>query len=148
MKKIFVLLAFLFAGILASAQVISPVKWSYAAKKDKNGTATVFLKATIEPPWHIYSVNQKPGGPAKTSFTFVPSKDYTLVGRLDEPTPISRFEEVFGLTVNYFEKSVVFSQRIKLKANETLVKGKVSFMACTNKECLPPDEVEFSIPIK
>ncbi|MGV3466400.1 MAG: protein-disulfide reductase DsbD domain-containing protein [Heyndrickxia sp.] len=98
--------------------------------------------------WHIYSVNQKEGGPEKTSCTFFPSKDFTLIGKVQEPKPTKKHEEVFGMDVFYFERSVVFTQKIKLNKPGTVVKGKLSFMACTSEQCLPPDEVSFSIPVK
>jgi hypothetical protein len=65
-----------------------------------------------------------------------------------EPTPITKYEKVFSMNVGYFENSVVFQQKIKLKsAKATAVKGKLEFMTCNDSKCLPPDEVEFSIPL-
>ncbi len=56
----------------AYAQIETPVRWSYAAKKVNGKEAVVLLKATIKPGWHIYSLNVKDGGPIKTSFEFTP----------------------------------------------------------------------------
>jgi AFG3 family protein len=108
----------------------------------------VLIKATIDQGWHIYSQNVADGGPVKTSFTFAPSKEYTLVGKTAEPKPISKYEKVFNMNVGYFENSVVFQQKVKLKsAKAAAVKGKLEFMTCNDQKCLPPDEVEFSIPL-
>jgi hypothetical protein len=83
-----------------------------------------------------------------SSFTFAPSKEYTLVGKTAEPKPISKYEKVFNMNVGYFENSVVFQQKVKLKsAKAAAVKGKLEFMTCNDQKCLPPDEVEFSIPL-
>ena len=131
----------------SKAQVLKPVKWSYAAKKASDTEATVLFKADIEESWHIYSAYQKGGGPLKTSFKFSPSKDYTLVSKISEPKPLSVFDKNFDVQVDYFEKTVTFQQKIKLKTKQTTVKGKLEFMACTKAQCLPPDEVNFSIPI-
>ena len=70
MKKILLVLIMLVSINTLKAQIMNPVKWSYAAKIGEGGTATLYLKATIESGWHVYSVNQKPGGPQKTEFTF------------------------------------------------------------------------------
>jgi hypothetical protein len=52
------------------------------------------------------------------------------------------------MNVGYFENSVVFQQKVKLKsAKAAAVKGKLEFMTCNDQKCLPPDEVEFSIPL-
>ena len=149
MKKVFVLaLSLLCITVALKAQILTPVKWSYAAKKTGPNTAVVFLKATIDNGWHIYALNVKDGGPIKTSFTFSPSKDYTLSGPTQEPTPITRFEKSFGMDVSYFEKEVVFQQKITLKVGQTVVKGTLEFMTCNDQKCLPPDDIEFSIPVK
>jgi DsbC/DsbD-like thiol-disulfide interchange protein len=130
------------------AQILTPVKWSYAAKKITATEAVVFIKATIDDGWHIYSVNQKPGGPLKTSFKFVASPDYVLSGKVTEPKPIKKYEDGFMMDVFYFEKTVIFQQKIRLKKGQATVDGKVEFMVCNNKQCLPGDTAAFSIPIK
>jgi thiol:disulfide interchange protein DsbD len=141
----------LFTGLIlcnpARAQIESPVKWSYAAKKINNDEAALFLKATIDPGWHIYSTAQKDGGPVKTSFSFVPSGDYTIVGTVSEPKPVSKYETAFGMDVSYFENSVVFRQKIRLNAATTVVKGSLKYMVCNDQKCLPPETVSFAIPI-
>jgi hypothetical protein len=52
------------------------------------------------------------------------------------------------MNVSYFENSVVFQQKVKLNAKSSIVKGKVEFMVCDDKQCLPPEEVEFSVAVK
>lgn len=149
MKKITLILSLVFMSTLgAFAQLENPVSWSYAAKKTSPTEATVYLKATIEGDWHIYSQNIKAGGPNKTDFTFAKSNDFTLVGKTTEPKPITKYEKVFKMDVLYFENEVVFQQKIKLKKGATVVKGKVEFMVCNEKQCLPPNDVTFSIPVK
>jgi len=146
MKKLIVLAVALVLGIGAKAQIESPVKWSYAAKKTSSTEAVVFLRATIQDGWHIYSQNVKEGGPIKTSFTFAPSKEYILVGQTSEPTPVTKYESAFSMNVSYFEKTVTFQQKIKLKsANASVVKGKLEYMTCNDHKCLPPEDVEFSV---
>ena len=142
------MMAMLFTAA-AFAQIEAPVKWSYAAKKISATEAVVLVKATIEPGWHIYSQNIKDGGPVATSFTFTPAKNYTFVGKPAEPKAITKYEDAFKMNVSYFENSVIFQQKVKLKsAGATTVKGKVEYMTCNDRKCLPPDEVEFSVAVK
>jgi beta-lactamase class D len=148
MKRILLLLSVLLIGTGALAQIEKPVKWSYAAKRISSTEAVVFLRATIQETWHIYSQNVKDGGPIKTSFTFSPSKEYTLVGKTAEPTPVTKYEDAFKMNVSYFENTVTFQQKIKLKsANVTSVKGQLEYETCNNKKCLPPEDVDFDIPL-
>ena len=148
MKRSILLAALLFlVGSVLHAQILVPVKWSYGAKKVNDTAAIVFLKATIDSGWHVYSQHVKPGGPIPTSFTFDRSADYELVGKTVEPRPIVRMEKVFAMNVGYFERSVIFQQKIKLKKAQVTVGGKLGFMTCNDKECLPPDNLRFSIPV-
>lgn len=143
-----------FAGLLVlscqslSAQILKPVRWSYGVKKLNAKEAVVFIKATIDEGWHLYSQHIEEGGPVKTTFTFPASKDYTLNGSTREPKPIVRMESAFNMQVAFFEKSVIFQQKIKLKKQQTTVKGSVEYMTCNDEKCLPPDTQSFSIPIK
>lgn len=148
MKKIILTVVIALLSIATYAQIQEPVTWSYAAKKTSATEATVYIKATIEDGWHLYSQFVKDGGPVKTTFTFPKSAAYTLVGTTTEPKPITKHEATFNMNVSYFEKSVVFQQKVKLKGKTAVVKGKLEYMVCDDKQCLPPSEVEFSVAVK
>lgn len=149
MKKLTIILALFFCTAAgAFAQIENPVTWSYGQKKISKTEAIIYLKATIEDGWHIYSQNLKPGGPIKTSFTFAPSKDYVKVGKTIEPKAANKFEKVFNMNVGYFEKQVIFQQRVKLLKPTATVKGKLEYMVCDETKCLPPTEVEFTVLVK
>jgi thiol:disulfide interchange protein DsbD len=149
MKKITTIITVLILFALQSkSQILQPVKWSYAAKKTSATEAVVFIKATIDAGWHVYSQFVKDGGPVKTTIDFTPSDTFTLVGKITEPQPIIRMEKAFGMEVGFFEKSVIFQQKIKLKARQVTVSGKLEYMTCNDQKCLPPDDIDFSIPVK
>lgn len=148
MKKIlFIAVAMMFSMQL-HAQILTPVKWAYGFKKIGKQEAVIFIKATIDEGWHVYSQTVKDGGPVKTTFTFAASKAYTLVGKTQEPTPITRYEKVFSMNVSFFEKSVIFQQKVRLKTGQATVKGTLEYMTCNDKQCLPPETVEFSLAVK
>ncbi len=148
MKKLILTLFVALFSAATYAQIQDPVSWSYAAKRTSATEATVYLKATIEDGWHLYSQFVKEGGPVKTTFSFAKSPAFTLVGRTVEPKPIKKYEPTFKMEVSYFEKSVLFQQKVKLKGKTAVVKGKLEYMVCNDHECLPPSEVEFSITVK
>lgn len=148
MKKVLLLMFVFLISAGAYAQIERPVKWSYAAKKLGKNEVLILLRATIQDGWHIYSQNVKDGGPIKTSFTFSPSKEYALVGKTSEPAPVTKFEDAFKMNVSYFEKTVTFQQKVKLKSgNVTAIKGQLEFMTCNDKKCLPPEDVDFTVPL-
>ena len=66
MKKLVLLMTAVILTIAgAFAQIHKPVKWTVASKKVNDKEAIVFVKATIQDGWHIYSQNVKDGGPIK-----------------------------------------------------------------------------------
>src|SRR5438552_16003812 len=118
MKKLLLLTAIAVMAHTVRAQILSPVKWSCAAKRTGQNEAMLLFKASIDDGWHIYSVHQAPGGPVKTAFKFTPGAGYTLIGKVSEPAPLTKFEDAFGIDVKYFEKEVVFRQTVRLKTGK------------------------------
>ncbi|MCE2845749.1 MAG: thioredoxin family protein [Sphingobacteriales bacterium] len=133
--------------LLVQAQIQRPVKWSFKADRKEN-KVTVTLNATIDAGWHVYSQNLPAGGPIPTSFTFTPSADYTLSGKVSEPPSEEIYDANFDMKVRYFGESAVFRQKLDAKTDKAFsVNGKLEFMVCNDQMCLPPEEVEFSIPV-
>jgi thiol:disulfide interchange protein len=134
----------------AQAQIERPVTWKFAASPaNQAGEATLTFSASIAGNWHIYSQFIEEGGPEPTSFKFVPSPDYELVGKVTEsPEPVKAFEKAFNMNIAYFPKRAVFSQKIRLKTPQTTVKGTLTFMVCNDEKCLPPDDLDFSLDVK
>lgn len=149
MKKISLTLIILFSLGILKAQILHPVHWSYGAKVISKDKAVIFLKATIDDGWHIYSTTQKDGGPVKTSFAFKTSTDYMLDGSIAEPDPITRYEKSFEMDVNYFERTVIFRQKVNLKTvgNKHFIVGTLNFMACNDHQCLPPETLDFKVQV-
>lgn len=136
------------SGIAAKGQILKPVHWSYAAKKVSKTRVIVLFKATLEPGWHIYSQHIQAGGPVKTSFTFARPSGYALIGETREPKSLTRMETVFHMKVRYFEHRVIFQQYIRLKKPEVTVRGMLEYMTCNDHQCLPPEDLNFSVPVK
>lgn len=149
MKKYYiaVLITLLFT-VKSKAQILEPVHWSYAAKRISQTEAVVFLRAAIDASWHVYSQYVKDGGPVKTTITFDTSKEYQTIGTTAEPKPITRMEKVFNMDVSFFESSVIFQQKIKLKAKQATITGKLEYMTCNDHQCLPPTDIDFSVVVK
>lgn len=140
--------AVLLISATSFGQILKPVKWSYASKKINDKEAVLFIKATIEDGWHIYSMTVPENGPQATAFSFSSSKAYQLNGKTQAPKPIVKHDPTFDMEVGYYKKSVVFQQNVKLSQSSPTVKGTLTYMVCNDKQCLPPEEVAFSIPVK
>jgi len=148
MKHLYLIALSVLFAFSAKSQILAPVKWSYGSKKTSKTTAIIFIKATMDNGWHIYSQHTPKDGPIKTTIKFVPSKTYTLNGKTIEPKPIIKFEKTFGMNVSYFEKTVIFQQKVNINTSDPTIKGTIAFMACDDTRCLPENTINFSIPIK
>ena len=137
------LLIFLFS-CLSCLLTIAQVDFSHYVKQTADDEITIFFSGKMSDGWHIYSQNEK-NGPTPTTLTISSIKGAELVGKLTaDQKPIKKFEEVFDAEVMYFEKSVLFSQKLKLTDSKYAVEGYLEYGACNDQNCLPPTSVYFS----
>ncbi len=139
----------LFAGFVSMAQSDKMVQWKYEVKKIGDKTYEVHMTANINGNFHMYAQKVGVEGPLPTTFNFTKNPLITLQGDVKEVGKlIKKHETVWEGNVNYYEKSVDFVQVVKLKANvKTNLAGKVEFMVCDEKQCLPPGDVEIKVNI-
>lgn len=124
----------------AFAQILEPVKWQFGSKKINLKEAVVFIKATIENGWHLYSQHVEDSGPQATTFTFNPSGDFKLIGNTAEPKAKTVFEPVFNMNVPYFDSEVVFQQRVKVISGQPTIKGTIVYQVCNDERCIPGEK--------
>lgn len=148
MKKTILMMAVLFVTAF-SAHSQDVVKWSFSSKKIAEKTYELHLTASISSSWKIYSQKTPEGGPLPTKITFAKHPMLTVVAEAKEIGKLNKaHEEVFGVDVLYYKDKVDFVQIVKLKNKvKTVVSGTVEFMACDEKQCLPPNETPFKIAL-
>jgi len=150
MKKLLTLIIFVFAVAMSRAQ-LNPVTWSFSSTKIGDKLYEVKMVATIQSKWHLYSQKQPEDAIAMpTTFTFNPNPLFSLEGKLRETGKLEKFtDKELGLSANQYSNKVVFTQKIKLKANvKTNLTGSVMYQTCDDKKCLPPKTVPYTIAIK
>jgi hypothetical protein len=149
MKKLILSFLPLFFFAAAFAQMENPVKWTYSAKKIRADIYELHMTAMLEPKWHIYSQDIKGDGPVPTSIAFDKNPLIKPDGKVAEMgTQEKEYDKNFGMTLKYYDNKVDFVQKIKLKAAvATVAKGKITYMVCNEKKCLPPKDIPFSIKI-
>jgi hypothetical protein len=151
MKKALLLFLILPLFWQAKAQPINPISWSFSAVKTGEKMYEIQMKATIQENWHLYSQVQPDDAIAiPTTFTFNPNPLFKLEGKIQEAGKLEKFsDKTLGVSANQYSHSVVFVQKVKLKASaKTNLTGSVEYQTCDDKKCLPPKTVKFSIPIK
>lgn len=148
-KALFGALLLSLVSLTTIAQIFNPVSWSTNVVSNDDGTYNLEIKAEIEEYWHLYSQTlPSEDGPVATEFTFKTSDDYELIGKVVEPKAITEFDPNFEMDLNYFEKSVTFTQKIKaLNPGDLNIAAEAYFMVCDAEKCLPPEYVDLEFKI-
>ena len=135
---------------LSSAQIFHPVRWSFKMTKISGNTYTFCAKATMEDQWHIYSHIQ-PGNAISTPTTIVFDKKLGIqtIGKLREIGKLEKYlDKKNNIGANEYAGEVEFTQLIVVKnTSQRKLWGIVTYQACTNKQCLQPDNADFSLDI-
>lgn len=124
-KKISLIIILMCVAFISKAQDV--VKWEIQCKKIAANTYEVHFTPKMQASWHIYSLKVSGGMGMPTSFSFENNPLITLKGGVKE----------IGMQQD-------FVQKIKLKKDTVaILKGRITFMACNDEQCLPPQTVEF-----
>jgi len=150
MKRILLLAGLFLFTFSLQAQVDNPVQWTIESKAVSETEFDLIFKAKIEEGWKTYSANQNYGddayGPVPTGVFFDGSGHFEKVGPVKESDNRKAAKEPLfdDLTVAYFTKYAVLTQRIKVKDFSQPVTGYIESMACNDEKCLPPTSKDFS----
>ncbi|MCA1756809.1 MAG: thioredoxin family protein [Bacteroidales bacterium] len=133
---------------LSNAQIYDPVDWSFSYEKVDNNTWDIIFTAEIEEHSHLYSINLPEDNIAiPTSFTVEESDLFKIVREVYEvDTPDVVFNDL-GYDDVYFSESAEFRMRITSELSSFTVSGYVTYMACDDERCSPPQDVEFSVAL-
>ncbi len=143
MSKWFNALFFSFLTLSFYSQIFEPAKWSFDQKEIAPNTYELMFIANIEEGWHLYSQFIQEGGPIPTSFDFKENKNVKLIGKVQEPKGINTHDEMFDMSITWFDNSARFVQKVKV-LETTDVKGEITYMVCDHERCLPPEYKEFT----
>lgn len=149
MKKYTILFIILILTITsANGQIYDPVSWSFSYEKTGDGEYDLLFKATIEEHSHLYSMDLPDGGPIPTQFTFTSTDGYEMVGETKESGDGEVvFDKAFEMDIKYFSNSAEFRQTVKAIKPSFKVSGFVTYMACDDERCSPPQDVDFEFNI-
>lgn len=120
------------------------VEWKSELKDNGNGNYTLVIKADIADGWHIYDGTHQF---TPTTINFTVPDGVSLEGdlrALSTAKPVQ--DDIFG-SYGEYEDEAIFEQDIKLETEGAEVKALVTFQACTEGSCTPPDEKELKFEI-
>lgn len=122
-----------------------PIVTSHNLEQISTDTVRLSFNLTISDGWHVYSTSLPDGGPISASL------DLDSVSGMQAASPLlfngnelNDFDQVFGMTVRYFEKKVTFYQNFRISDTDWYIVGALTYGACNDESCLPPQRIEFS----
>ncbi len=133
----------------AAAQIEQPVKWEVSSNEVDKNLYEIRATATISPGWHIYDLQEYPGGPSSTVFT-VSGDDVALEGEARITSTIERaYNDLFGMEIGTCPGPVTIVQQVRtLKGGKCNAGVHIEWQACNEGNCLPPDDFDTSVMLE
>jgi len=134
------------AGATAADAPVDPVQWTAAlVSGDTPGTAnvaTLAVSGVIEEGWHVYALEQLPGGPTPLRVALDQNVIATAAGPATGSPAQKEYSASFGLDTHYYTHSFAVRLPVQLSAQRPagrqLIPLSVRFQACSDRECLLP----------
>ena len=138
-------------GQFGQTAPVSHAQWKLTTKKISNCEYDLIFTVTLDKGWHTFSIQKIVGADLEvfpTAFSFVPGKEYALVGSLTETKPSPEFDETINKTVLLHYNKAVFTQRVKLQvANTVKISGRYEYQVC-NQVCEKPPYKKFDFELQ
>lgn len=147
------LLASLFLSLsffLSAAQILDPVDLEFEMNDLGNGEVELVAKVTMDPEWHVYSINTPDTSLIMGSrFELVPNASFKLIGEAQEPDPHCEYDKYYMQDLCSHEGTIRVSQKIKVLDTEDFkIEGTFSYQTCNAETCLPPEYIDHSFDLK
>lgn len=135
MKKYFLTICLLL--VAATAVAADAVSWSFRLVGDNTANPSLEIKADIAPGYHLFSVDNPPGGSMPLSFLFE-TKGCQLDGKPTASKAYTKqYDEIFEVDQHFYTGSVTFTQKLKPTENDFSVDVEVKGQACNDQGCIP-----------
>lgn len=123
----------------------SLVTSSVTLENTSDSTVDISFELDISRGWHVYSTNLPSGGPVSAELVLDSVFGLALNGEL-RTVGIEKdvYDPVFEMRVRYFERKVRFVQSFNVLSEFWYVDGNLTYGACSDESCLPPQRAEFS----
>lgn len=119
----------------AAAHASEQVSWSYRLTGDKTATPALEITASIDPGFHLYSLDNPEGGAEALEIRFdmkgcvadgpiVASKAYTKT-----------YNDIFEVNEHYYTGKVTFTQKLRPTEKNFTVKAEINGQICDDKGC-------------
>ena len=99
----------------------------------------LYVSASIQEGWNIYSNTQLPGGPIKTKFTILDSDEFQITGPFQpDEDPTVKYKEVFRMLVEEHKGEILWSAPIEISNDvsptDLEIEVKVNGQSCDEED--------------
>ena len=152
MNKFFAIILLL--GVLVSFSKESlaqqdHVKWKLRLEQVDRMEYEIIIHAVIDSGWYIWPTVVPNNGPIPTKISLDDNKDIEVIGTLSEQadkTELHHYDRL-DTKIKKYSESATFIQKIRLKAESTLLIGKVLFVTFNNENKIRPDQFQFAVRV-
>lgn len=125
------------------------VSWKFSVEQNGDEAYVVGTITMVEH-WHIYAANLPEGAfSLPTAITLKPSSHFQTVGKIKEPKPIFKHDDLADEDLYYHSNTVKIKQKIKVLSEEDFtIDGEFFFQTCDDDHCLPPHTADFKVKVK
>ncbi|MDE7410076.1 MAG: thioredoxin family protein [Muribaculaceae bacterium] len=137
MKRLTIsLITAVYATVLALAGFAADaVKWDIKLVGDGTDSPSVVATATIEPGYHLYSIDNPAGGSNPLVFYF-DTKGCETVGTPAADHPYTKeFDDTFEVDQHFYSNKVTFTQKLRPTAANYSVDVEIKGQACNDTGC-------------
>ena len=146
---------YLISLLLAAASLVmcaqqddikTPITWDNSFEMVSDTEAVASFTATIDNGWHLYSTQLPDGGPSPTIVVWDKISGLEPTGDLTpDHAPIEKVDEMFELTLSWWEQKVTLTQHFKVTDPSTVhLEGYVEYSRCNDETCIPPTKEPFT----
>lgn len=146
---------YLISLLLAAASLVmcaqqddikTPITWDNSFEMVSDTEAVASFTATIDNGWHLYSTQLPDGGPSPTVVVWDKISGLEPTGDLtSDHAPIEKVDEMFELTLSWWEQKVTLTQHFKVTDPSTVhLEGYVEYSSCNDETCIPPTKEPFT----
>ena len=113
------------------------VTWSFKLKGDNTMTPAIEATATISPGYHMYSMDNPPGGSNPLVYEFYDLKGCKLDGKPVANKPYtSEFDDIFEVDQHFYDGSVTFTQKLIPTDKDFSLDIEIKGQACNDSGCV------------
>jgi DsbC/DsbD-like thiol-disulfide interchange protein len=146
------------AAVSAGATAQAPpdnVHWSASvasgAPVKAGSDVVVEVDGSIDDGWHVYGLQQLPGGPTPLRLTLDANNTVTAAGNPSESTPQKIHDPRFGLDTQFHTHTLTLHLPVRVTAaaaGSGTIPVSVRFQLCSEGECKPPRTVHLTAPVE